>query len=245
MADTFIDYDETRIYGDYTIEQVSRHVAGRLREFDPALHFAVTSLRAATDIVAGHLHAARSANPALHTLMAARETPMREGRDTLLRFARHLESHRAGQLPYDRFFVDSPETLSHRGTGRLLAAFDHVLGTLDEHRGAVREFEHWRAELSTSREALEHVVTHDRALRAHDVTTPALAAAREHWLTVYEATKGLVAAVIALSGATLALDEVFDDLAATHRAEGAFDDVLPQPGEAAPDETAAPADERA
>ncbi len=227
MADTFIDYDETRIYGDYTIEQVTRLVAGRLREFDPALQFAVTSLRAATDIVAGHLHAARSANPALHTLMAAREAPMREGRDTLLRFARHLESHRAGQLPYDRFFVDAPETLSHRGTGRLLAAFDHVLGTLDEHRAAVREADHWRAELSAAREGLEHVVTHDRALRAHDVTTPTLAAAREHWLTVYEATKHLVSAALSLSGAGLALDEIFDDLAATHRAEGAFDDVVP------------------
>lgn len=242
MADTFIDYDETRVYGDYTIEQVTRLVAGRLREFDPALQFALTSLRAATDIVAGHLHAARSANPALHTLMAAREAPMREGRDTLLRFARHLESHRAGQLPYERFFVDSPETLSHRGTGRLLAAFDHVLGTLDEHRASVRECDHWRAELSSAREALEHVVTHDRALRAHDVTTPALAAAREHWLTVYDATKHLVAAVLSLSGAALALDEIFDDLAATHRAEGAFDDVVPDEPAAA--EAEAPSEAR-
>ena len=242
MADTFIDYDETRVYGDYTIEQVTRLVAGRLREFDPALQFALTSLRAATDIVAGHLHAARSANPALHTLMAAREAPMREGRDTLLRFARHLESHRAGQLPYERFFVDSPETLSHRGTGRLLAAFDHVLGTLDEHRASVRECDHWRAELSAAREGLEHVVTHDRALRAHDVTTPALAAAREHWLTVYDATKHLVAAVLSLSGAALALDEIFDDLAATHRAEGAFDDVVPEEPAAA--EAEAPSEAR-
>ncbi len=230
MADTYIDYDETRIYGDYTIEQVSRHVAGRLRDFDPALHFAVTSLRAATDVVAAHLFAARSANPALHTLMTAREAPMREGRDTLMRFARHLESHRAGQLPYERFFVDSPETLSHRGAGRLLAVFDHVLGTLDEHRAAVREFDHWRGELASAREALEHVVTHDRALRAHDVTTPALASAREHWLVVYEATRSLVSAVLSLSGSTLSLDEVFDDLAATHRAEGAHDDIVPAPG---------------
>ena len=36
MADTYIDYDETRIYGDYAIEQIARHVLGRLREFDPA-----------------------------------------------------------------------------------------------------------------------------------------------------------------------------------------------------------------
>ena len=45
MADAYIDYDETRIYGEYAIEQIAHHLAGRLREFDPALHLAVTALR--------------------------------------------------------------------------------------------------------------------------------------------------------------------------------------------------------
>ena len=231
MADTFIDYDETRVYGDYAIEQVARLVVGRLREFDPALHFATTALRAATDVVAGHLHAARSGDPTLHALMVAREAPMREARDVVLRFAHHLESHRAGLVPFERFFVDAPDTLSHRGPVRLLAALDHVLGTLDEHRSAVRDADHWRVELAAARAALDPVVTQDRALRARDVTTPELAAARAHWLAVYDAAKHLVAATLTLSGSALALDEVFDDLAATHRADGAYDDVVP----AAPD----------
>ncbi len=227
MADTFIDYDETRVYGDYAIEQVARLVVGRVREFDPALQFTMTALRAATDVVAGHLHAARSADPSLHAVVAAREAPMREARDVLQRFAHHLESHRAGDVAFERFFVEPPPTLAHRGPVRLLAALDHVLGTLDEHRGGVREAGHWRVELSAARAALEPVVTHERALRTRDVTTPALAAARAHWLAVYDAAKHLVSAALALSGAALPLDEVFDDLAATHRAEGALDDVAP------------------
>ncbi len=226
MADTFIDYDETRIYGDYAIDQTARLVVGRLREFDPALQFAMTALRAATDVVAGHLHGARSASPTLHSLVAAREAPMREARDTLQRFAHHLESHRAGEVPFERFFVDAPQTLSRRGPVRVLAALDHVLGTLDEHHASVREAPHWRAELTAARAALEPVVSNERALRTHDVTTPTLAAARAHWLAVYDAAKHLVASVLTLSGAALPLDEVFDDLAATHRAEGALDDVV-------------------
>lgn len=224
MADTYIDYDETRIYGDYAIDQVARHVVGRVREFDPALQFAMTALRAATDVVAGHLHAARAANPKLHAMMTAREAPMREARDALQRFAHHLESHRAGVVPFERFFVDAPTTLSRRGAVRLLAALDHVLGTLDEHHASVRESPLWRAELSAARAALEPVVANERALRSHDVSNPALAAARDHWLAVYDAAKHLVASALALSGSSLALDEVFDDLAATHHAEGALDE---------------------
>ncbi len=225
MADTHIDFDETRIYGDYAIEQIARHVAGRLREFDPALHFAVAALRAATDAVAGHLHAARSANPALHALMASREAPVREGRDVLQRFAHHLLGHRAGSVAVDRFFVDAPETLAHRGPMRLLAAIDHVLGTLDERADSVRDAAAWRLELSDARTALERVALGERELRAADVRTPALDDARLRWLAVYDATKNLVSSALTLSGANVPLDEIFDDLAATHRAEGALDDA--------------------
>jgi hypothetical protein len=59
------------------------------------------------------------------------------------------------------------------------------------------------------------------------VSTPELAAAREHWLAVYGAAKNVVAAALTLGGSTLPLEEVFDDLASTHRAEGAYDDLVP------------------
>jgi hypothetical protein len=223
MADQYIDYDETRIYGDYAIEQIARHVLGRVRDYDPALQFVMTALGAATDIVAGHLHSARSADTSLHDALANREAPVRDARDVLQRFAKHLEAHRAGLVPFDRLFVEAPQTLSKRGPIRLLAAVDHVLGSLDEHRATVRDAAWWRDELAAARSALEAVVQTDRRVRSHDVSNETLVRARNHWLTVYNAAKDTVAAVLALSGTTMALDEIFDDLAVTHRAEGAID----------------------
>lgn len=228
MADTYIDYDETQIYGDYAVEQIARHLLGRAREFDPALHYVTLALRLAGDQVATHLRAARAADPALHALVAAHEAPLRAARETLQRFAHHLESHRAGEVPLERFFVDAPGTLSRRGPVRLLAALEHVLGTLDEHHAAVREASYWRDELAGARAAMIALVADDRRLRAADVHTPELIAARGHWLAVYGAAKGLVAAALTLTGSLLPLDEVFDDLAATHRAEGAYDDLVPR-----------------
>ncbi len=227
MADTYIDYDETRIYGDYAIEQIARHVLGRLREFDPALTLTAAALRAATDAVEQHLHAARAQDPALHALMAARAAPMRAAKDALRRFAHHLDAHRAGEVERDRFFVEDPEALSARGPVRLLAALDHVLGTLDERAATVREATYWRAELSGVRADLESAVRDERSLRGAQVSSPELVAAREQWLAVYEAAKSVVSATLTLAGAAMPLDEVFDDLAATHRAEGALDDVTP------------------
>jgi hypothetical protein len=227
MADTYIDYDETQIYGDYAIDQIARHLMGQFREFDPALHYVAVALRLAGDQVAAQLHAARAGDPSLHALVTVREAPQRAARDVLQRFAHHLDSHRAGTVDYDRFFVDPPQTLSRRGPGRLLAALEHVLGTLDEHAASVRESALWRDELAAARAAMEAVVADERRLRATDVSTPELAAAREHWLAVYGAAKNVVAAALTLGGSTLPLEEVFDDLASTHRAEGAYDDLVP------------------
>ncbi|MFO0602429.1 MAG: hypothetical protein U0324_04605 [Polyangiales bacterium] len=227
MADTYIDYDETQIYGDYAIDQIARHLMGHFREFDPALHYVAVALRLAGDQVASQLAAARAADPSLHALVAAHEGPQRAARDVLQRFAHHLESHRAGEVPFERFFVDAPNTLARRGPVRLLAALDHVLGTLDEHAASVREAPHWREELASARAAMSSAVADDRRLRATDVSTPELIVAREHWLAVYDAAKHLVSAALTLGGSNLPLDEVFDDLAATHRAEGAYDDIVP------------------
>ena len=148
MADTYIDDDETRLYGDYAIEQMGLQVVGRLREFDPALQYAMSALRAATDAVAGHLYVARSADPALHRAIAQREHAIAEARQCLQRFSRHLESHRPGTVPYGAFFVEPCDTLSRRGPWRLLAALDHVLGSLAELGGPVRDASHWQSELA-------------------------------------------------------------------------------------------------
>jgi hypothetical protein len=223
MADACIDFDETRIYGEYAIEQIAHHLAGRLREFDPALHLAVTALRVATDTVAQQLHQARSVDPELHQATLAREVPLAEAREVIVRFARHLESHRAGSVPYGAFFVESASTLSQRGPQRMLAALDHVLGSLDELGGPVREHEYWRDEISRARHGLDVVLAADQRVRARPVQGAGLEAARQHWLRIYEANKHLVAAVLALSGSNVPMDEIFDDLADVHHAEGARD----------------------
>ncbi len=224
MADAYIDYDETRIYGEYAIEQIAHHLAGRLREFDPALHLVVTALRSATDVVAQQLHQARSADPELHEAMGLREAPLDEAREVIVRFARHLESHRPGSVPYGAFFVEPASTLSQRGPQRLLAALDHVLGSLDELGGAVREQGHWRDEIARARHGLDTVLAADQRIRSRQLRGANLEAARQHWLRIYEAAKQLVAAALTLSGSGVPMDEIFDDLADVHHAEGAHDE---------------------
>lgn len=231
MADLFIDYDETRIYGDYAVEQIAHLALGRVREFDAALQHVSLALRVATDAVAAHLYAARAQDPAYHAQVARREAPVAEARDVLSRFSKHLESHRAGTVSYGAFFVEPSATLSRRGPQRLLAALDHVLGSLDEHRAEVRDIEFWREQILAARAGLETVALDDRELRARAVSGPGLVAARAHWLNVYAAAKSLVRATLTLSGSSIALDEVFDDLADVHHAEGAIDDPAPAPEE--------------
>lgn len=230
MADHFIDYDETRIYGDYTVEQIAHLVHGRVRELDPALDAISHTLRVATDAVAAHLYAARAQDPEYHQAVLRREAPLGEARDVLTRFSKHLESHRAGSVAYGAFFVEPSATLSRRGPQRLLAALDHVLGSLDEHSESVRDLDHWRAEIANARVGLEASVAEDRQIRTRAVEGPGLQAARAHWLVVYSAAKHLVQAVLALSGSALGLDEIFDDLADVHHAEGVIADASSDAG---------------
>lgn len=224
MADAYIDYDETRIYGEYAIEQIAHHLTGRIREFDAALHLVVSALRSATDGVAQQLHQARSGDPELHEAMALREAPLDEAREVIVRFARHLESHRPGTVPYGAFFVEPASTLSQRGPQRLLAALDHVLGSLDELGSAVREQGHWRDEIARARHGLDTVLAADQRIRSRQLRGANLEAARQHWLRIYDAAKQLVAAALTLSGSTVPMDEIFDDLADVHHAEGARDE---------------------
>ncbi|MEZ4391308.1 MAG: hypothetical protein R3A48_09455 [Polyangiales bacterium] len=231
MADHYIDYDETRIYGDYTVEQIAHLVHGRVRELDPALEFISQRLRVATDAVAAHLYAARAQDPEYHQLVTRREAPLSEARDVLTRFSKHLESHRAGSVAYGAFFVEPSATLARRGPQRLLAALDHVLGSLDEHREFVRDLDFWRGEIAAARAGLEAGVSEDRLIRARPVEGPGLQAARAHWLVVYGSAKHLVQAVLALSGSALGLDEIFDDLADVHHAEGVIPDAPEEPGD--------------
>lgn len=240
MADGHIDHDETRIYGDYAVEQIAHHLVGRVRELDPALHLVTTALRAASDAVAAHLRAARASDADLNAALASREAPLAEARDVLTRFSRHLESHRGGVVPYGAFFVEASATLARRGPQRLLAALDHVLGSLDEFSGQVREAGYWHDEIARARASLEGAVDAERLMRATPVRSPALDQAMSHWHAVYAAAKHMVSAALLLSGSSLTLDEVFDDLAEVHRAEGAIDDAAPAEETPAVHDAAAP-----
>ncbi len=223
MADAYIDFDETGTYGDYAVDQITLLVTGRLRDLDPALLYAVMALRSATENVAAQLRGARAADGGLHAEVASREAPVAEARDALNRFARHLESHRAGTVPYLAFFVEPPATLAGRSPSRLVAALDHVVGTLAEQHTAVREAAFWLSELTVARDRLRATLITARPATTR--VTPGLAAAREHWLVVYSAAKHLVAAALALSGAPFGLEAVFDDLAEVHRTVGVHDDA--------------------
>ncbi|MFO0630559.1 MAG: hypothetical protein U0325_33715 [Polyangiales bacterium] len=91
----------------------------------------------------------------------------------------------------------------------------------------MRDLDYWRGEIAAARRGLEEVVAVDRQLRQRPVEGAGLEAARAHWLVVYDAAKHLVQSALLLSGSTLALDEIFDDLADVHHAEGVVDDAPP------------------
>ncbi len=103
-------------------------------------------------------------------------------------------------MAYGAFFVEPSNTLARRGPQRLLAAMDHVLGSLDEHHDSVRDLDHWREEISAARSGLEAVVAADRQLRQRTVEGAGLEAARAHWLMVYDAAKNMVQSALLLSG---------------------------------------------
>lgn len=223
MADAYIDFDEAGIYGDYAVDQIAQRIYGRIREFDPALHWLVTVLRMETEGVAAQLRAARAVHDGLHADVASREGPVAESRDAITRFARHLESHRAGSVPFPTFFVEPPVTLAARSPSRLVAALDHIVGTLAEQHANVRESAYWQSELSGARDRLRAALAAARP--AHVSPTPALVAARERWLAAYNAAKHVVAAVLTLAGGHPGMDAIFDDLAEVHRTLGVQDDA--------------------
>lgn len=236
MADRYIDFDETRVYGEYAVERIEQLVAGRLAPFDPALQYVVAALRLVNASVAEQLQAARAADATLNTEVHAREEPLAEARDVMLRYARHLESHRRGTVPYEAFFLEPSGTLAGRSPARVLAAVEHMMGALAERRDTVRDADHWLGELAAARDALAPVARTARKAVSAATASPGLVAARAQWLVVYEAAKDLVRAVLTLSNAGLDIAEVFDDLADVHRAEGVSDDDAPD--DAAPRDTA-------
>lgn len=234
MADEYISPSETQVYGPFAIDQMREVVAGLVPELDAAVQFAIKAQkRADKDMaVAIERHPAPAPPPDKDALVA-------EAADTIVRFGKHIESHKGRPVSNAVFFgQDAPSIVGRRRLTKLVGAVKHIAEKIESHKDKIREHELWLGEFRSLHERLAVLERASRASRVEQADLGSeLAAARERWLAVYNANKALVAGVLRHGDKLQLLPLVFDDLAETHRAVGVTDEPpagAQTPGSAAP-----------
>ena len=230
MADPYIDPFETQLYGKFTREQLIEVCLGRIPGLDAMVQFAVAAQESADGAMAQVMASVQAPKPLDPAAVNA------EASDVVLRFGRHLESHKKGTVDVAEFFRgDAPSALVRRRLTKLSAGVRHILSTLIRLHDKVREADHWIAELTPVTERLEALEKQQRAARVKQVDLgPAVEAGRQAWLGIYNANKLLVRGLLAHAGKSELLPLIFDDLAEIHRVGGVSDEV---PADAPPDAT--------
>jgi hypothetical protein len=208
-----------------------------IEDLDPMVKFAIARQAKADAAMKAALAKAPKNAP---TLDPAEATD--NARDVLVRFGKHLESHKAGTVDASLFFRgEAPSIIARRRLVKLVASVGHVADTLAEHKAKVRESASWLKELREAHEAIATVEKQQRASKVEKVDVgPELAAERQRWLDVYTANKALITGLLRHAGKLALLPLVFDDLAETHRASG-VSDAEPPPEGAPVEAPAAPA----
>lgn len=242
MADRYIDYDETQIYGPEAGRQIRKRVVKLLPKFDAALGYVADELDDATAQV-GKLLGSTRGHDAERRAGSRQKAPLLEEALVVLgRFSKHVEAHKSG-VDRKRFFPEGSKTAVGRSAPRVLLALTHIAELLGQKDSPVREAKEWHKEISAAAAALAPVVAHsDSARAARRDITPALLQAREAWLQVYAAAKGTVEAVLRLTGKLHLMPVVFSDLAVPEGGDGGGkDEPIPDPAPAGGDPAPAPA----
>ncbi|MFO0573365.1 MAG: hypothetical protein U1A78_05170 [Polyangia bacterium] len=239
MADRYIDYDETQIYGPEAGRQIRKRVVKLLPKFDAALGYVADELDDATAQVGKLLGSTRGHDAARRAGSRQKAPLLAEALDVLGRFSRHLDTHKAG-LDRKVFFPDGgTKTALGSSAPRVLLALSRIADLLEQKDSPVREAKAWHKEVSAAAAALAPAVAHsDSARSSRREVTPALVQAREAWLQVYAAAKSTVEAVLRLTGKLQLLPTLFPDLAVS---EGGGDEPAPAPAPAGGGPEPAPA----
>ncbi len=238
MSDNYIDQNETLGYGEFTLKQIPTTVIGLEPPFDDALTELVTRLTKATKTMATVLKKTGEVSVTTFTGSAAvGHDPVAEARDLLGKLVKYVASREGGEtMALEILGGERLTTVKRRRPAKLVHALDVALRALDKHKGALDEHTKWRPLLTKVRgeiDDLDRKVRESRSERRK--MTPEVAAARDRWLKVYQATKLIVEGVLLLHGATDRMPDIFDDLAEVHRVAGVTDDdAAPADPEPAP-----------
>jgi hypothetical protein len=230
MSDSYIDPNETQLYGKFAREQLKDVCIGLVPALDGAVAFAIAAQKKAD----ADMKAVLDAQPAAVTL-ADGESALADARDALVRFGKHLESIKGHPVPVSAIFDEAPSVLARRRIVKLVAALEQVAAATEKHQAKIRDAKAWLDELRT---AHKNVAAIERAQRSSKVeqaaVRPDVAAAREAWLGVYAANRALIEGVLRHAGKLQLLPLVFDDLAESHRVHGVSDEAAPPAPQPAP-----------
>ena len=220
MADSYIDPWETQPYGKFACEQMKDVCVGMIPDLDDAVSFAISTQKAANASMKKVLD-----NQPKRTTLVDAAAAVDGARDVLVRFGKHLESHKTGSIDPSLFFRgEAPSIIARRRIVKLVASVGHVADTLAEHKANVRESALWLKELRDAHEAIATAEKQQRASKVEQVDLgPEVATERLRWLDVYTANKALITGVLRHAGKLQLLPLIFDDLAETHRAAGVSD----------------------
>jgi hypothetical protein len=224
--DTYIDKYETLGYGDFAAAQLVALVKGLDPDFDKPVEKMAKRLAAATEAMRAALKKSGDVEVTTYAGAAGDGDPVASARDVLKRAVRYAESRPQGDAVASAMLQgETLGTVLRRRPAKLIASLDHAIGAVEQHKKKLPEHQHWAAELTQARDALDKL---DKAVRKSRVErramTPEVQAARAEWLKVYGAAKLLAECVLRLADKAQHMPEVFDDLAEVHRVAGVTDD---------------------
>lgn len=213
MADRFIDQDETQYYGPHSAKNI-RKLVGLLPDFDDALKYTASQIEAHTAAVKETVDDARGKDAERRQGTQAKAPILKQARNLLGQFSKHLASHEAGIIDRKIFFVKDGTA---KGVGKaapnVLLAVTHIKAKLDDAKSPVRERAHWLGRFDTTMKALAPVVAFaDDARVDRQSLTPEVEAARQAWLNGYLAAKSLVECVLRNLGRLEQMPLFFYDL---------------------------------
>jgi hypothetical protein len=215
MSDTYIDADETQIYGAFAARQIRARVAELLPAFSESMGFLATELETATATVKAAIDATRRSS-AVAREGTVSKAPLRKDATALLgRFSKHLDGHKPAAVDRKTFFTrDGTATGVGQSAHRVLQAVIHISTKLSDEACPVQAREEWLAEFRDLAARFAAAVEHaDNVKSERKQSTPELVAAREAWLRTYLATKCVVEGVLRLTGKLHLMPVVFHDLA--------------------------------
>lgn len=215
MSDSYIDLDETQIYGPYAVARITKRLIGKVPAFDPTLTLVCDTLTQASKRVADAVAAARGAQADIRAGSQKKQSPLGTARDFLTRFASHLDAHPSGAVDDHVFFVDngSPSGVG-RSAAKQLQALQHVARELGKPDSPVKSAAEWRTEAEAIVATLEApTASSEDAQHARRDATPETDAARDAWLVAYLVARDIVRGMLRHLGQVGLLDTFFHDLA--------------------------------